>query len=105
MGGCSSVRKSQSAGPLSAWTTKGANVILPPILGCITPAEGRHGLRAKLFFAVLFQMRFAGVIRMITGVRGMAPSRVGMMCGFLMMPAIVMFGGFTMMARSLSVVF
>ena len=35
----------------------------------------------------------------------MAPSRVAMTCGFLMMPAIVMFGGFTTTARSLGVGF
>jgi hypothetical protein len=85
--------QSQSAGPPFRLEDEGSHVDLATYSRLYHPSGGATSCG------------FAGLIRIVTGVRGMAPSRVAMTCGFLMMPAIVMFGGFTMTARSFSVGF
>jgi hypothetical protein len=58
-----------------------------------------------LFLAVLLHMGLAGMLGVLSRVKRMASGCVGMMCGFLVMSAIVVLGRFAMMVRSVSMMF
>jgi hypothetical protein len=59
----------------------------------------------KLFLAVLLHMGLAGFLGVVSRVKRMASSRVGMMCGFLVVSAIMMLGRFSVMVGSVSMMF
>jgi hypothetical protein len=50
-------------------------------------------------------MRFAGMLGVLSRVKRMASGRVGMMCGFLVVSALVVLGCFAMMMGSVSMMF
>ena len=58
-----------------------------------------------LFLAVFLHVGLASVLGVVSRVKRMASSRVGMMCGLLVMSAIVMLGRFAVMAGSVGMMF
>ena len=54
---------------------------------------------------MLLHMGLAGMLGVLSRVKRMASSRVGMMCGFLVMSAIVVLGRFAMMMGSVRMMF
>ena len=54
--------------------------------------------------AVLFRMLPCGVVLVLGGFQVMAKCNPSMMCGFLVVPRLVMLGGLTMMFGSLFIV-
>jgi len=60
---------------------------------------------SALFLAMLLRMGLAGFLGVFSRVKGMASSRVGMMCGFLVVSAIMMFGCFAVMVGSVGMMF
>src|SRR6516225_5600271 len=58
-----------------------------------------------LFLAVLLHVGLASFLGVLSRVMRMASSRVGMMCGFLVVSTIVMLGRFAVMAGSVGMMF
>jgi hypothetical protein len=53
----------------------------------------------RLLLAVLVHVSLCGIFRMIVGMDGMRPRRMGMMCRLFMVSRFMMFGGFGVMPR------
>ena len=58
-----------------------------------------------LFLAVLFDVRLRCLFRMAVGMNGMAGRTVGVVRGGLVLPGLVMLGGFRMVAGRMREVF
>jgi hypothetical protein len=61
--------------------------------------------KIPLFLAVLLHMGLASFLGVFSRVKRMASSRVGMMCSFLVVSAVVMLGRFAVMVGSVSMMF
>jgi hypothetical protein len=60
---------------------------------------------SALFLAMLLRMGLAGFLGVVSRVKRVASSRVGMMCGFLVVSAIMMLGRFAVMVGSVCMMF
>ena len=75
------------------------------VLGERQPRRGYHLGSATLFVTVFFRMRFGRFGRMMRGLFMMPTGRMRMMRGFLVIPGLMVFGGFFVMPRGVLMLF